>query len=290
VFREQMRVANLRGRLVVLVGDGGEAVDVEAMTGGVFGSDPQQVFSRWDEFVALVAESDLLDQPRVPLVEADLGSPVPRPGQIFAIGLNYRDHASETGAAAPPAPVVFTKFASCITGPRGDVVLPPGGHTDWEIELVAVIGRTARHVPEAEGWSYIAGLSVGQDLSERITQLEAPPAQFSLGKSFPRFGPIGPWLVTPDEFADRDDLLLECEINGESVQTGRTRDLIFPVANLVHRLSTVLTLEPGDVIFTGTPAGVGMGRVPPRWLADGDELVSRIEGIGELRHRLVTAS
>jgi 2-keto-4-pentenoate hydratase/2-oxohepta-3-ene-1,7-dioic acid hydratase in catechol pathway len=137
---------------------------------------------------------------------------------------------------------------------------------------------------------HVAGLAVGQDLSERVIQLSGPAPQFGLGKSFARFGPVGPWLVTPDEFGDPDDLELGCWINGEQMQKGRTRDLIFPVPALISRLSAVLPLLPGNLIFTGTPAGVGLGRDPQRWLAAGDELVSSVEGIGELRHRLISAA
>jgi 2-keto-4-pentenoate hydratase/2-oxohepta-3-ene-1,7-dioic acid hydratase in catechol pathway len=182
---------------------------------------------------------------------------------------------------------VFTKFPTCITGPFGDVVLPRGGHTDWEVELVVVIGRRAERVVAAEAWSYVAGLAVGQDLSERVSQLAGPAPQFSLAKSYPRFGPIGPWLVTPDEFDDPDDLVLRCSINGRAVQDGRTSELLFGVPAIIEHLSAVLPLLPGDAVFTGTPPGVGMGRVPPRWLAPGDELVSSVEGIGELRHRFL---
>ncbi|MFC6937186.1 fumarylacetoacetate hydrolase family protein [Actinomadura yumaensis] len=178
---------------------------------------------------------------------------------------------------------MFTKYVSSISGPVTTVRLPEGGHTDWEVELVAVIGTGGYRVAEADAWSHVAGLAVGQDLSERITQLDGPAPQFSLGKSFPGFAPVGPWLVTPDELADPDDLELGCAINGEEVQKGRTRDLIFPVPALIAKLSAVLPLLPGDVIFTGTPAGVGQGRDPQRFLAPGDVLVSHVEGIGELR-------
>ena len=169
------------------------------------------------------------------------------------------------------------------------MVLPEGGRTDWEVELVAIIGKQARHVTEADAWDHVAGLAVGQDLSERITQLQGPAPQFGLGKSFPRFGPIGPWLVTPDEVPNPDDLELGCSINGEQMQKGRTSDMIFTVAALIAKLSAILTLLPGDVIFTGTPAGVGHGRAPQRYLQDGDELVSWISGIGELRQKFVSA-
>jgi 2-keto-4-pentenoate hydratase/2-oxohepta-3-ene-1,7-dioic acid hydratase in catechol pathway len=221
----------------------------------------------------------------VPFDRAALGSPAPAPRQVFGVGLNYRSHAAESGFAVPDqAPPVFTKFPSCITGPYGEIALPPGGHTDWEVELVAVIGRHAWQVPAGEGWAHVAGLAVGQDISERIVQMAGPSPQFSLGKSFPGFGPVGPWLVTVDEFADPDDLELGCSLNGEQMQKARTSDLIFGVPQLVAQLSAVLPLLPGDVIFTGTPAGVGLGRSPQRWLAPGDELRSYVEGIGSLHH------
>lgn len=160
---------------------------------------------------------------------------------------------------------MFTKYVTSISGPVTEVALPPGGHTDWEVELVAVIGARAEKVTEADAWSHIAGLAVGQDISERVVQLAGPAPQFSLGKPYPGFAPIGPWLVTPDEFDHPDDLELRCAINGEEVQKGRTRDLIFSVPALIAGLSAVLPLLPGDVIFTGTPAGVGLGRDPQRF-------------------------
>ncbi|MGH3437667.1 MAG: fumarylacetoacetate hydrolase family protein [Sciscionella sp.] len=281
-----MRIANIDGRLALLCTAG--AVDVEHASGGQFGSEPQDVYRRWEEFTAWVGTADRSGA--APYEMAQLASPAPAPRQVFGIGLNYRDHATEAGLGVPEQLAVFTKFPSCITGPYGDIVLPSGGHTDWEVELVVVIGSEARNVPAANGWQYIAGLAVGQDLSERVTQFTGPAPQFSLGKSFPRFGPIGPWLVTTDEFASPDDLALACRINGEQVQAGRTLDMIFPVPKVVSQLSAILPLWPGDVIFTGTPAGVGMGRNPQRWLAPGDELVTTIEGIGELRHRFVSSS
>ncbi|MFJ6895128.1 fumarylacetoacetate hydrolase family protein [Streptomyces hokutonensis] len=275
-----MRVAHLSGRLA-LVRDG-LAIDVEQASDGRFSADTQAVYERWEEFRDWAGRADL---PAGRSFEAaELGSPVPAPRQVFAIGLNYRDHAVESGFTAPEGlPPVFTKFATSISGPVTDVVLPPEGHTDWEVELVVVIGSRAEHVSEADAWGHVAGLAVGQDISERITQLAGPAPQFGLGKSFPGFAPIGPWLVTPDEFDDPDDLELRCAINGEEVQKGRTCDLIFSVPALINKLSAILPLLPGDVIFTGTPAGVGLGREPQRWLAPGDVLVSAVEGIGELR-------
>jgi 2-keto-4-pentenoate hydratase/2-oxohepta-3-ene-1,7-dioic acid hydratase in catechol pathway len=183
---------------------------------------------------------------------------------------------------------VFTKFPTCLNGPTADIELP-SATVDWEVELVAVIGRRARHVPAERGLEYVAGYAVGQDISERVLQLAATPPQFSMGKSLPGFGPVGPWLVTLDDLDDPGDLALGCEINGEPVQSSRTSQLIFSVPALVANLSASVPLLPGDVIFTGTPAGVGLGRDPQRWLADGDVLTSHIEGIGEMRHRFVAA-
>lgn len=282
-----MRIANLSGRLVLAVD--GRAVDVEEASDGRFTADPQAVYERWEEFRGWAAQARLPEG--TDFDPGHLDAPAPAPRQVIAAGLNYRDHAAESGFALPEnMPPVFTKFATSITGPVTQVTLPPDGHTDWEIELVAVIGSRAHHVTAEAAWDHVAGLTVGQDLSERITQLDGPAPQFSLGKSFPGFAPMGPCLVTPDEFDDPDDLGLRCTVNSEEVQKSRTSDLIFSVPELIARLSSVLPLLPGDVIFTGTPAGVGLGRDPQRWLAPGDELISTIEGIGELRQRFTAAT
>ncbi|MFB7274824.1 fumarylacetoacetate hydrolase family protein [Streptomyces sp. NPDC056244] len=276
-----MRTANLSGRLV-LVTDDGLAVDVEQASDGRFGPDPQDIYQDWRSFRGWQTTA-VLPQGR-PFTPEELGAPAPRPRQVFAVGLNYRAHAAESGFEAPTTlPPVFPKYVSSITGPVTEVDLPPDGHTDWEVELVAVIGERAHHVAEDDAWPHVAGLTAGQDLSERITQLSGPAAQFGLGKSFPGFSPTGPFLVTPDAIADPDNLALGCSLNGEEVQKGRTDDLIFSVPALIARLSAILPLLPGDVVFTGTPAGVGLGRSPQRWISAGDSLVSWIEGIGELR-------
>jgi 2,4-didehydro-3-deoxy-L-rhamnonate hydrolase len=280
-----MRIAVINERLSIIVGAG--AVDVHTASGGRFGPSAAAVYPVWRDFTDWAASADLGEA--VPFELSSLGSPSPEPQQVFAIGLNYSAHAAESGFAKPGAfPPVFTKFQTCITGPYGDITLPPGGHTDWEVELVVIIGALARGVAAAAAWSYVAGLSAGQDISERILQMAAVPPQFSLGKSYPGFGPVGPWLVTLDELPGRNDLELGCLINGEQMQKGRTRDLIFGVPELIEQLSAVTPLLPGDVIFTGTPAGVGLGRDPQRWLAPGDVLTTYIEGIGEMRHRFVS--
>ena len=277
-----MRVARVSGRLAVLV-EGG-AVDVESASGGRFPADPDDVMPQWDELRDWAAGYGGGEV--VPYTPGDLGAPLLRPAQVFGIGLNYRDHAAESGVGVPAAPAVFTKFRTCLTGPY-DAVRLPSANVDWEVELVAVIGRRAEQVAEEHAWSYVAGVTVGQDLSERSVQLAGPVPQFSLGKSFPGFGPFGPAIVTPDELADPDDLELACFLDDEVLQKGRTRDMVFSVPELVARLSAVCPLLPGDLIFTGTPPGVGMARRPPRFLTAGTTLVSTVENVGELRNLLV---
>jgi 2,4-diketo-3-deoxy-L-fuconate hydrolase len=276
-----MRVANVDGRLKLVVPGG--AVDVERASNRQFSADPQAAYARFDELQAWSNEVTAADEP---FDVAGASSPVPEPRQVFAIGLNYADHAAESGIAKPDAPVVFTKFASAIAGPVTTVQLPAGS-VDWEVELVVVIGTMASSVPLDQAWDHVAGLTVGQDISERQLQRSGPAPQFSLAKSFPGFAPIGPCVVSVDEFDRRDDLELGCEVNGEIMQNGRSSDMIFPVSELVAYLSGIVTLWPGDIIFTGTPSGVGMGMTPPRFLRDGDTVRSWIEGIGSLTQTCV---
>lgn len=278
-----MRIANVRGRLTLLTDRGG--IDVETASQGRFKADPQAVFADWTAFRAWA--DSLRPDGAAPIADADLGCPVPRPTQVFGIGMNYRAHAAEAGLPVPQSPATFTKFPSCITGPFADVELP-SAHVDWEVELVVVIGARARRVAEGDAWKHVAGLTVGQDLSERVVQW-AGGGQFSLGKSFPGFGPIGPCLVTPDELANPDDLELGCSINGETMQKSRTSDMVFSVPRLIAELSAILPLLPGDIIFTGTPAGIGASRQPPRFLQPGEVLTSSIEGIGTLCNLCIAA-
>ena len=279
-----MRIANVKGRLALLTERGG--VDVERASRGQFGADPQGVFADWSAFRRWA--SDASGGAGIPIDEADLGSPAPRPTQVFGIGLNYRDHAAETGLPLPDRPATFTKFPTCITGPNVDVELPTA-NVDWEVELVVVIGVRAYRVREDVAWSHVAGLTVGQDLSERVVQWGAG-GQFSLGKSYPGFGPMGPCLVTPDELGNPDDLAIGCSVGDEVMQRSRTSDMVFGVSRLIAELSAILPLVPGDVIFTGTPAGIGAARTPPRFLRPGDVVTSHIEDIGTLRNRCVAAS
>ena len=195
-------------------------------------------------------------------------------------------HAHESGLPVPTSPLVFTKFPSAISGPTGEIVLS-GDTVDWEVELVAVVGTTARGVAEADGWAHVAGLTAGQDLSDRALQNAGSPPQFSMGKSYPGFAPIGPWLVTPDEFANPDDLRVTTTVDGVVRQDSRTSDLVFSVPQLISRLSEVVTLLPGDLVFTGTPEGVGLGRTPQVYLRPGQTLETTIEGIGSMRHTLL---
>jgi 2,4-didehydro-3-deoxy-L-rhamnonate hydrolase len=284
-----VRLANVSGRATIVTGAGG--IDVASASSGRAGPEFQALYEDWDAFEALAAElATGGDGPidAVPVDEADLLSPVPAPRQVFAIGLNYRSHVEETGRDVPTVPATFTKFPASLAGPYDEVTLS-GDTVDWEVELVVVIGRRADRVAEADGWRHVAGLTVGQDLSDRTLQFAAG-GQFALGKSHRGYGPLGPWLVTPDELADRDDLALGCRVNGETVQEARTSDMVFSVPRLVAELSAVVSLLPGDVIFTGTPAGVGIARQPARFLRPGDVLESWIEGIGTIRNRLVAAS
>lgn len=286
-----MRIANLAGRLVLLEPgtdpDAPRGIDVGRA--GPFDADPQAVYDRWGEFRAWAATASFAETAPVGLDA--LGPVAPRPPQVFAIGLNYRDHAAESGFALPTEPLVFTKYASSLTGPRGDIRLSPGT-VDWEVELVAVIGTGGHDIAEAEAWEHVAGLTLGQDVSDRVTQFAVPPAQFGMGKSYPGFSPVGPCVVTVDELRaaglDPDDLELGCLVNGESVQKSRTGAMIFSVPALVAKLSAIVTLLPGDVVFTGTPAGIGASMTPPRFLAPGDELTTWCAGIGQMQHRFVS--
>jgi 2-keto-4-pentenoate hydratase/2-oxohepta-3-ene-1,7-dioic acid hydratase in catechol pathway len=281
-----MRYGNLSGRLTLFV-DGG-AVDVEKASAGRFGPDPQAVHDVWDEFREWARTAPTVDA--AGFAVGDVGAPTPAPAQIFAIGLNYADHAAESRLALPDRfPPVFTKFRTALSGPATTVALPSGGRTDWEVELVVVIGRRAHRVSESDAWSYVAGLTVGQDISERVLQMVGSVPQFSLGKSYPGFGPTGPWIVTPDELSDRDDLPIGCSVNGVSKQEATTKLLMRSVGKLVERLSAVTPLLPGDLIFTGTPAGVGLARNPPEFLSPGDVIDSYITGIGEIRTTIVAA-
>lgn len=278
-----MRLVNINDRLHLLTPDG--AVDVETVSDGKWSADPQAALEDWDAFVNWATALTLPTSGRH-FEPSELGSPVPRPRQVFAVGLNYQAHADESGFKAPEAPVIFTKFVSSISGPNTTVVLPRG-RVDWEVELVVAIGRGGRNIPVDTALDHVAGVTIGQDISERERQHSGPAPQFSLAKSHAGFSPVGPELVTLDEVGDLADLGIGARINDETVQHGNTSQLIFSVPELIAHLSDVVELYPGDLIFTGTPAGVGAGRVPPRYLAPGEILTSWIEGLGEMQQTFV---
>ncbi|BCF86358.1 fumarylacetoacetate hydrolase (plasmid) [Rhodococcus qingshengii] len=279
-----MRLVNLNGRASLLVGSG--AVDVHTLTGGAFGPDTASCLADWQHFLEVVDSVSPNAKPQ-PYDAHDLGAPVPEPRQIFAIGLNYADHARETGLPAPEYPVVFTKFVTSLSGPLTSVILP-SGTVDYEAELVAVVGKTARAIDADEAWDYIAGLMVGQDLSERDVQTRGgASAQWSLGKSLPGFSPCGPALVSLDEVENRENMVISCRVGDEILQDSETSELIFTIPDLVSYLSHILPLLPGDLIFTGTPAGVGIGRTPKRFLRAGETLVTEIAGLGCIETRFV---
>ena len=234
---------------------------------------------------ANLAKLAKLDPKSLPAVPAGvrIGSCVARPGNFIAVGLNFADHAAETGSPIPKEPILFNKTPNCVVGPNDDVVLPSGSlKSDWEVELAIVIGKTAWRVSEKDALSYVAGFAVCNDVSEREWQIERG-GQWMKGKGAPTFGPLGPWLVTPDEIADVQNLHMWLELNGKMVQDGSSKTMIFDCAHLVHYISQFLQLDPGDVITTGTPPGVGLGMKPPVFLKAGDVMRLGIAGLGEQR-------
>ena len=285
-----MKLANIDDRACIVTSGG--AIDVAEASDGRFGPAPAALFRDWDAFrewestaAADIARLEPAALDEAGLDEAGLGAPSPEPAQVFAVGLNYRSHAEESGMEVPSIPAVFTKFPASLGGPFEPIELR-GEMVDWEVELVVVIGRRADRVSREAAWDHVAGLCVGQDISDRLVQFTAG-AQFSLGKSYRTYGPTGPWLVTPDEFADPDDLALGCSVDGETVQDDRTSGLVFGVPELIAELSEVVPLLPGDLIFTGTPAGIGATRQPARFLAPGQVVESWIEGIGTIRNQVI---
>ncbi len=275
------RLANVNGRAALVRGD--SYTDVATHSSGALGSDPMEVLARPDLLSELSAT---LDEASVTglLVDVVLGPPVPRPQKSFGIGLNYAAHAAEGGREAPDSPLVFTKFPSCLVGPTADVEIRSGG-CDYEGELVVVIGEGGRDITIDDAWNHVVGVTVGQDISDRPVQFAATPPHFNLGKSFDTFGPIGPVVVSTDELVDRDALRVVCAVNGEVRQDGNTADLIFDVPTLVSFLSSITTLVTGDIIFTGTPEGVGAAQ--GKFLADGDVITTTIDGIGTMTNRVV---
>lgn len=284
-----MKLANVAGRACLVTPAGG--VDLFATSDGRFPASVDdaigsvQQIAEW--FAAAKLELDPTLSTEALLADMSrLGPPISRPPQVFAIGLNYADHAEETGLELPSQPMVFTKFASSLAGPGAEV--PVLADTiDWEVELVAVVGAGGRDIAADNAWSHIAGFCIGQDISERRLQMASAPAQFSLAKSLRNYSPIGPWITTLDELDNPADLAISCRHGDEVLQSSRTTSLIFDVPNLVEYLSAHVELLTGDLIFTGTPDGVGVGRRPRVFIQPGWEIRSEVEGLGHLHNRFV---
>ena len=255
--------------------------DIATVTGGDLGPDPVHAIASGAVLHELADRlADL--EPTGTLADVALGPPVPRPRNSLAIGLNYRSHVAEADMEVPEVPLVFTKFPSCIVGPTADIELR-SATADYEAELEVVIGTAGRDIGADQAWDHVAGLTVGQDISDRALQFAAQPPHFDLGKSRDTYGPIGPWLVSPDLLDDPNALAITCDVNGDRRQDGTTAQLIFDVPELVAYISSIMTLGPGDLIFTGTPDGVGATQ--GRFLEPGDVVTTTIEGIGTMVNR-----
>ncbi len=277
------RFASLNGRAQLVVGDTPHLVDLAEASGGKFDSDPIKAFARWDEvreFARTVTSGG------IPCDVNALDAPSPWPLQVFGIGLNYRKHAEETGAQIPTTPLTFTKFPTSIGGPNADVPIV-GNAVDWEVELVVVISTGGRDIAEADAWNHVAGVCIGQDISDRALQMATMPPQFNLGKSRKNYSPFGPWLVDTKDVENPDRLEVVCTLNGKQVQREFTDDLIFNVPQIISYLSGIVQLVPGDVIFTGTPGGVGVAQKPPVFLKVGDVLESTLTGYSHTVNKCV---
>ena len=275
------RIANVGGRAALVQDD--HYYDLADVSDGALGPDPMAALVDAGQLSALSAT--LTDHtPTGALADVTLGPPVPRPQKSFGIGLNYQAHADEGGMDVPKSPLVFTKFPSCIVGPTADVELRSDG-VDYEGELLVVIGPGGKDIAKEDAWNHVVGLSVSQDISDRPAQFAAKPPHFDLGKSFDTFGPIGPVLVSIDEIADRDNLRIVTKVNDEVRQDATTAGMIFDVPTLIQYLSRITTLVTGDVIFTGTPEGIGATQ--GKFLQDGDVITTTIEGIGTITNRCV---
>ncbi len=278
VHDNQTRLGALAGERVYELNRLDAALPAEMIAFLEAGAD---ALGRAEAAVAQAAPEDGL-----PLDQVTLKAPIPRPGKIICIGKNYLDHANETGGNVPKHPMVFGKFANTVVGHREAIVVPAAvKEPDYEGELAVVIGRRGREIAEADAWGYVAGYLPVNDVSARDWQMRT--AQYTLGKTVDTFFPMGPALVTADEVVDVQNLAIRTVINGEVLQEGNTRQMIFSIAALIHDMSKVMTLEPGDVIATGTPSGVGMARKPPRWLRNGDVVRVEIEKVGALENSVI---
>ena len=278
------RLANIDGRAALI--DGDHYHDLADVSGNTDNADPMVAVAKARELTEL--SSVLVGHRPTGLVsDVTLGPPIPRPQKSFGVGLNYQKHADESSMDVPDAPLVFTKFPSCLVGPKAKVELR-SDTCDYEGELVVVIGTSGKDIAKTDAWDHVLGVMIGQDISDRATQFAAKPPHFDLGKSFDTFGPTGPVLVSLDEIEDRDAMRIVTTVNGETRQDDTTANLIFDVPTLIAYLSRITTLVPGDIIFTGTPEGVGASS--GTFLAHGDVITTAIAGIGTLENRCVRVS
>ena len=273
------RLANISGRASLV--EDGNFYDLEVISDGEFNSDPSDALQNQDRLKQLNSQLPEME-PTGLVCDSELGPPVSSSANCYAVGLNYKNHAEESGLEIPDVPMIFTKHTSCLVGPSATIEMRSDA-VDYEAELVAVVGKTGKDIRKEDAWDHVAGLCVGQDISDRGVQFSTKNLpQFNLGKSFDTFGPIGPFLVSPDELPNKDGLEIECLVNDEVRQKDNTNDLIFDIPFIICYLSEIVTLNVGDVIFTGTPGGVGV--MEGKFLKEGDILTTHIEGLGYLRN------
>jgi 2-keto-4-pentenoate hydratase/2-oxohepta-3-ene-1,7-dioic acid hydratase in catechol pathway len=278
------KLGTVGGKAVLIKDD--HYFDVASLSNGAISSDSVEALKFQSELSELY---DTLSGENATgnLSEIELGNPVPKSPNCYAVGLNYRKHAEESGMDIPEVPMIFTKHTSCFVGPKANVEMR-SDYVDWEVELVVVIGKEGKNISKENALEHVAGLCVGQDISDRPTQFATTPAMFNLGKSFDTYGPMGPALVSLDLLENCENLDIECKLNGETVQKSNTSDLIFNVSSIISYLSEIVSLNIGDTIWTGTPSGVGIAS--GKFLKDGDVLTSSIEGLGSMENKCVRVS
>ena len=278
------KLGTVGGKAVLIKDD--HYFDVASLSNGAISSDSVEALKFQSELSELY---DTLSGENATgnLSEIELGNPVPKSPNCYAVGLNYRKHAEESGMDIPEVPMIFTKHTSCFVGPKANVEMR-SDYVDWEVELVVVIGKEGKNISKENALEHVAGLCVGQDISDRPTQFATTPAMFNLGKSFDTYGPMGPALVSLDLLENCENLDIECKLNGEIVQKSNTSDLIFNVSSIISYLSEIVSLNIGDTIWTGTPSGVGIAS--GKFLKDGDVLTSSIEGLGSMENKCVRIS
>ena len=276
------RFAVRQGRAIVVTGDGSTYQDLEEASKGKFGPTPAAVYGNWKkvrEFANTLTGGATLNVD-------ELDNPSPDAAQVFAVGLNYRHHAAEMKSDVPKTPLIFSKYRSCFNAPNGDVPITTAT-IDWECELVLVVGSGGRDISRTRAWDAIAGVCIGQDVSDRALQYANNPPQFGLGKSRKGFAPFGPWITDVKDLPNCDDLEVRCTVSGEVMQHDRTTNFVFDIPTIIEFLSTVVELYPGDVIYTGSPSGVGTSRTPQRYLKSGDVIVSELVGHATITNHCV---